>query len=150
MLEINLFYESHKIKLNKKFCFCFQVVHLPGAGCTQAAFQVHIIRPPIQALGIATGWLQYQVVTVWNWSLTHLIWGNVVMITWTFMTALQVTVLKLVSMMVSTQHAPFTPLAHRCGSGSVHTDTPDMVVKGSTPPTQRFLLTVSMTTDCQT
>ena len=148
VLEINLFYESHKIELNKKFCFCFQVVHLPGVGCTQAIFQVHIIRPPIQALGIAHGWSQYQVVTVWNWSFTHLTWGHVVGITCTFVTALQVTVLRLATMMVSTQYAPFTPLAHHCGSGSVHTDT-DMVVKGSTLPTQRFLLTVSMTTVCQ-
>ena len=149
MLEINLFYESHKIKLNKKFCFCFQVVHLPGVGCTQAAFQVHIIRPPMHTIGIATGTLQYQVVTVWDWSFTHLTWGHVGMITCAFVTALQVTVLGLATIVVSTQHAPFTPVAHHCGSGSMHTDTDILVVKGSTLPTQRFLLTVSMTTDCQ-
>ena len=61
------------------------------------------------------------------------------------MTALQDTVLRLAPMMVSTQYAPFTPLAHHCGSGSMHMDT-EMRVKGSTLPTQRFLLTVSMTT----
>ena len=44
-------------------CFCFQVVHLPGVGCTQEAFQVHIIRPPMHTIGIVTGTFQYQVVT---------------------------------------------------------------------------------------
>ena len=151
LYRVSVDFRAHKNvwRLKCMVCFCFQVVvHLPGVGCTQAAFQVHIIRPPMHTIGIAPGALQYQVVTVWNWSFTHWTWGDVVMITWWFMTVLQVTVLRLATMMVITQHALFTPLAHHCGSGSMHTDT-DMRVKGSTLPTQRFLLTVSMTTDCQ-
>ena len=132
--------------LNVWICFCFQVVHLPGVGCTQEASQVHIIRPPIHAMGggIAHGSFQYRVVTEWNWSFTHLTWGHVGTISCRFVTALQVTVLRLAPILVITQYAPFTPLAHHCGSGSMHTDT-DMRVKGSTLPTQRFLLTVSIT-----
>ena len=72
-----------------------------------------------------------------------------VTITCTFVTALHITVLELVTMMVITQHAPFIPLAHHCGSGSVHTRDTEMRVKGSTLPTQLLILTVSMTTECR-
>ena len=145
--KVSVDFGAHKNvwRLKCMVCFRFQVVvHLPGVGCTQAAFQVHIIRPPMHTIGIAPGALQYQVVTVWNWSFTHLTWGHVVMITCWFMAALQ----GIITTGVTTPDAPFTPLARHCSSISMHTDT-DMRVKGSTLPTQRFLLTVSMTRDCQ-